>query len=232
MQLNYDQAELNKFAAFAAHWWDPEGDLKTLHQINPLRVDYIRSRVDLKDKKVLDVGCGGGILSEALASLGAHVVGIDLSKPLIEVAKLHQLESGTNVEYHHISVESFAKHNSYKFDVICCLEMLEHVPNPLSIIKGISELAKPGADIFLSTLNRNPKSYIQAILGAEYLLQILPKTTHDYAKFIRPSELCAWLRKGHIFPVEMIGIKYNIFSKQFYINNDISVNYLLHAKKQ
>lgn len=228
---NSDQQELKKFSELAAHWWDTAGELKTLHQINPLRLDYIAGKVDLEGKKVLDIGCGGGILAEALAKKGAQVTGIDLNKSLIEVANLHQLESNLNIEYKCISAEELALERPGVYDVICCLEMLEHVPDPAAIVRAASKVAKPDADFFFSTLNRNPKSYLFAILGAEYILKILPKNTHDYAKFIRPSELAGWLQKTGVEPKEMRGISYNPLSQTFRLTNDVSVNYLLYAKQ-
>lgn len=232
MTENYDQQELNKFASLAAHWWDTQGELKTLHQINPLRSCYISNKLDLHDQFVIDIGCGGGILSESMDKLGAKVTGIDMNKSLIDVAKLHQFESGTKVEYLHVAAETFAKERSSYYDVVTCLEMLEHVPDPSSIVKACAELVKPGGHVFFSTLNRNPKSYLFAILGAEYLLKLLPKNTHDYAKFIRPSELSHWSKQAGLIPKEMKGISYNPFSEQFKLTDDISVNYLFYAVKQ
>jgi 2-polyprenyl-6-hydroxyphenyl methylase / 3-demethylubiquinone-9 3-methyltransferase len=229
MNENYDPQELAKFASLAAHWWDPTGELKTLHQINPLRLRYISEKVDLTDKTVIDIGCGGGILAESMASQGATVTGIDLNKPVIDVAKLHQLESGTQVEYLTISAESIAASRPGYYDVVTCLEMLEHVPDPLSIIQACAKLIKPGGHLFFSTLNRNPKSYLFAIIGAEYILKLLPKNTHDYAKFIRPSELCAWGRQCGLVPQEMKGITYRPFTQVFKLTDDISVNYLFYA---
>ena len=231
MTLNVDQQELNKFASHASRWWDPEGDLKTLHQVNPLRLNYIQSKTNLTGKSVIDIGCGGGILSESLAKCGAIVTGIDMNKPVIDAAKLHQHESGTQVEYLKISAEEIAQERPEQYDIVTCLEMLEHVPDPASIIKACSALVKPGGLVFFSTLNRNPKSYLFAIVGAEYLLKILPKNTHDYRKFIRPSELGAWARQAKLHPQDIKGIHYNPFTKEFKLNDDVSVNYLLHAKK-
>lgn len=232
MNQNYDAEELEKFAKLAAHWWDPEGELKTLHQMNPIRLSYIREKIDLSNKKVVDVGCGGGILAESMALLGAQVTGIDRSKPLIDVAKLHQLESKTTVEYLHISVEELAQERPHSYDLVACLEMLEHVPDPKAIIKACATLLKPNGHIIFSTLNRNPKSYLFAIIGAEYLLKLLPKNTHDYAKFIRPSELNQWIRETGLVPQECKGIHYQPFTQQFKINDDISVNYLFYAKRE
>lgn len=231
MTENVDQEELNKFAALAAHWWDTTGELKTLHQVNPLRLSYISEKVNLSGKSVIDIGCGGGILSESMAMQGANVTGIDMNKPVIEVAKLHLLESKTQVEYLCKSAEEIANERPASYDVVTCLEMLEHVPHPESIVAACAKLVKPGGHVFFSTLNRNPKAYLFAILGAEYFLKILPKNTHDYAKFIRPSELSMWSRKVELLPQEMRGIAYNPFSQTFKLTDDISVNYLLYAKK-
>lgn len=231
MNENYDPKELEKFADVAAHWWDVNGELKPLHQMNPIRLGYINKKVDLAGKKVIDIGCGGGILSESMAKMGASVTGIDLNKPVINVAKLHQYESGTQVEYLAISAESMALERPGQYDVVTCLEMLEHVPDPASIIQACVTLLKPGGHLFFSTLNRNPKSYLFAILGAEYVLKLLPKNTHDYAKFIRPSELSRWTNSAGATPREMKGISYNPFSQAFKLTDDISVNYLLYAVK-
>lgn len=229
MNHNYDQEELSKFAALASHWWDADGELKTLHQINPLRLGYISKIVSLSGKSVIDIGCGGGILAESMSFKGANVTGIDLNKSVIDVAKLHQLESAANVEYLHLSTESIAAERPAQYDVVTCLEMLEHVPDPASIIQACAQLVKPGGHVFFSTLNRNPKSYLFAILGAEYLLKLLPKNTHDYAKFIRPSELGTWVRQAGLSPREIRGISYNPFSQEFKLTDDVSVNYLYHA---
>tara|TARA_R110000868_G_scaffold177378_12_gene415804 strand:+ start:834 stop:1532 length:699 start_codon:yes stop_codon:yes gene_type:complete len=232
MSLNIDQEELNKFAALAARWWDPEGDLKTLHQINPLRLDFIKSHTPLEGKSVIDIGCGGGILAESLAKAGATVTGIDMHKTIIDAAKLHLHESSLDVEYLETSAEQIAKDRPAQYDIVTCLEMLEHVPNPASVIEAAATLVKPGGHIFFSTINRNPKAYLFAIIGAEYLLKLLPKSTHDYRKFIRPSELGNWIRQAGMHPQNMAGIHYNPFTKQFNVNDDVSVNYILHATKQ
>lgn len=231
MKQNYDPQELSKFAALATHWWDAEGELKTLHQLNPLRLGYISKIVDLRGKTVIDVGCGGGILAESMAAEGAKVTGIDMNKPVIDVAKLHQLESGSDVEYLHISTEAIAAERPAHYDVVTCLEMLEHVPDPAAIIQACARLVKPGGHVFFSTLNRNPKSYLFAILGAEYLLKLLPKNTHDYAKFIRPSELGTWARQANLTPREIKGISYNPLTQTFKFTDDVSVNYLYYATR-
>lgn len=231
MPLNADHQELDKFAQLASRWWDPEGELKTLHQINPLRLQYIQEFASLKGKAVIDIGCGGGILVESMANSGAKVTGIDLNQSLIDTAKLHLHETGAEAEYITISAEDIAHERPQQYDIVTCLEMLEHVPDPASIIKACSHLVKPGGHVFFSTLNRNPKSYLFAIIGAEYLLKILPKNTHDYSKFIRPSELGAWGRSANLQPRNITGINYNPFSKTFRLSDDVSVNYLLHAQK-
>lgn len=231
MTLNVDQTELNKFASLSAHWWDTEGELKTLHQINPLRLGFIKEKVPLADKKVVDIGCGGGILTEAMAKEGAIATGIDLNPSLITVAQLHLLEANTQVDYQTISAEDFASAHPASQDIVTCLEMLEHVPDPAAIIRACAEIVKPGGHVFFSTLNRNPKSYLFAIVGAEYLLKILPKNTHDYEKFIRPSELSAWARAAGLAPQELKGMSYNPLTKQFKLTDNVSVNYLMHAVK-
>lgn len=229
--LNADPAELAKFGNLAAHWWDVNGDLRTLHQINPIRLNYIDKKAHIAGKTVLDVGCGGGILAESMAALGAKVTAIDLDPDLISVAKLHTLETKINVDYRKVAVEELATELPQYFDVITCMEMLEHVPDPISIIAACSKLLKPGGHIFFSTLNRNPKSYLFAIIGAEYVLRMLPKNTHDYSKFIRPSELNNWSRDNLIKLDEIKGISYNLLTKQFKLSDDISVNYLCHGLK-
>jgi 2-polyprenyl-6-hydroxyphenyl methylase/3-demethylubiquinone-9 3-methyltransferase len=229
---NYDAQELAKFAAMAAHWWDPEGELKTLHQINPLRVCYIEEKVNLAGKHIIDVGCGGGILAESMASAGRIVTGIDMNKSVLDVAKLHQIESGTHVEYLHTATETIAAERPAQYDVVTCLEMLEHVPDPLAIIRACATLVKPGGHVFFSTLNRNPKAYLFAILAAEYVLKLLPRNTHDYAKFIRPSELNAWAQQAGLSMRELKGIGYNPFTSAFRLTDDVAVNYLGYTVKQ
>lgn len=232
MPQNIDQQELDKFAQLATRWWDPQGDLKTLHQINPLRLEYIEKKISLDGKKVLDIGCGGGILTESMAKAGAKVTGIDMNKPVIDTAKLHLHESGLDIEYLKISAEELASERPQQYDVVTCLEMLEHVPDPASIIKACAALVKPGGHLFFSTINRNPKAYLFAIVGAEYVLRLLPRNTHDYSKFIKPSELGTWLRMNDMEAKDICGISYNPFSEIFKLNEDVSVNYLLHAIKE
>lgn len=228
---NVDLNEVEKFSSMASHWWDAEGDFKTLHQINPLRLNLIDNAVSLTGKQVLDVGCGGGILSESMAVKGAHVTGIDLGKELLDVADLHSLDTGVSVNYQQISVEELAEQKSGSFDCVTCMEMLEHVPDPVSIINACATLVKPGGYVFLSTLNRNPKSYLLSIVGAEYVLGMLPRGTHDYAKFIKPSELALWARQAGLELVDSRGIEYNPLNKSFSMSNDISVNYVCVFKK-
>jgi len=230
-ESNVSEQEIKKFNSFAKHWWDSAGELKSLHDINPLRVKYIDNIVKLKDKTVLDVGCGGGILSESMCKIGAKVSGIDMSTDAIKVAKLHQHESGTKVDYSVTTAEEFAAKNPEKFDVVTCLEMLEHVPDPVSVIKACSELVKPGGHIFFSTLNRNAKSYLFAIVGAEYLLKLIPKNTHDFANFIKPHELSDWAREVNLQPKNSIGITYSPFTKKYKLADDVSVNYMMHFVK-
>jgi 2-polyprenyl-6-hydroxyphenyl methylase/3-demethylubiquinone-9 3-methyltransferase len=230
---NADPAELEKFGELAHRWWDPNSEFKPLHDINPLRLDWIeRSVGSLKGKRVLDVGCGGGLLSEGMAARGAEVTGIDLSDKPLGVARLHLLESGQEVTYRKISAEELAAEMPDSFDLVTCMEMLEHVPNPSSTITACARLAKPGAPVFFSTLNRNPKAYLLAVIGAEYILKMLPKGTHDYAKFIKPSELARWAKLGQLDPVELIGMSYNPLSRSYSLGKDVSVNYLMCAVRQ
>ena len=227
--INADPAELEKFGELAHRWWDPNSEFKPLHDINPLRLGWINTCAPLRGKRVLDVGCGGGLLSESMAALGAEVTGIDLSDKPLGVARLHLLESGQKVDYRKISVEALADELPAHFDVVTCMEMLEHVPNPSSTITACARLVKPGGQVFFSTLNRNPKSYLFAIVGAEYVLKMLPKGTHDYAKFIKPSELCRWAKMGNLEPSELIGMSYNPITKEYSLGKDTSVNYLLRT---
>jgi len=228
---NVDATEIDKFSELAHHWWDPNSEFKPLHDINPLRLDWIDSHAGLAGKQVIDVGCGGGILSESMADKGAEVTGIDLGEKALKVARLHLLESGRQVNYRHIAAEDMAAENTAAFDVVTCLEMLEHVPQPASIVAACAQLAKPGGWVFFSTLNRNPKSYAFAVLGAEYLLKLLPKGTHDYAKFIKPAELASFARAAGLEVVGLIGMTYNPLTKTYALENDTGVNYLMACRK-
>ena len=223
---NADPLELEKFNQLAHRWWDANSEFRPLHEINPLRLEYINRIVPLADKAVLDVGCGGGILSESMADLGAHVTGIDLGDKALQVAKLHLLESGKRVDYRKIAVEDLAEEKAGFFDVVTCMEMLEHVPDPASTVRACTQLVKPGGHVFFSTINRNPKSYLFAVIGAEYLLNLLPRGTHDYAKFIKPSELAQFCRNAGLNVTEIIGMSYNPMSKVYSLGKDTSVNYL------
>ena len=229
--LNADQNELDKFSQLAHRWWDPNSEFKPLHDINPLRLAWIDSHAGISGKTILDVGCGGGILSESMAQRGATVTGIDLSDKALGVAKLHLLESGNKVDYQKSSAEEFADQAPGSFDVVTCMEMLEHVPNPASIISACSVLVKPGGHVFFSTINRNAKDYLLAVVGAEYVLKMLPKGTHDYAKFIKPSELSRWAKSALLEPDELIGMTYNPLSQRYSLGHDTDVNYLLHTIK-
>jgi len=229
--VNVDPAEIEKFSALAHRWWDPNSEFKPLHQINPLRLDYIDRLAAVRGKKTLDVGCGGGILAEALAARGAEVTGIDMAEKPLKVAQLHLLESGRKVDYRLTAIETLADEMPGAFEVVTCMEMLEHVPDPTSTIAACARAAKPGAWLFFSTLNRNPKSYLFAIIGAEYVLKLLPKGTHEYAKFIRPSELTTWCRAAGLQPAEIIGMTYNPFTKVYALGQDASVNYIVAARK-
>ena len=229
--LNADQNELDKFSQLAHRWWDPNSEFKPLHAINPLRLEWIDQHAGLAGKKVLDIGCGGGILSESMAQRGAEVTGIDLSEKALGVARLHLLESGNQVDYRNTSAEALAEQTPGAYDIITCMEMLEHVPSPASIISACSALVKPGGHVFFSTLNRNPKAYLLAVVGAEYILNMLPKGTHDYVKFIRPSELSRWAKSVDLEPDELIGMTYNPFTQRYRLGRDTDVNYLLHTRK-
>lgn len=230
--MNADQTEIDKFSALAHHWWDTSSEFKPLHAINPLRLDWICQHTDLKGKKVLDVGCGGGILTESLAKAGAQAKGIDLSEKALKVADLHSLESGIAVQYEYINAEHLAVKEAGQYDVVTCMEMLEHVPNPLSIIQACASLVKPGGKVFFSTLNRNPKSYLLAVIGAEYILRMLPKGTHDYKKFIKPSELNGYLREAGLEMNEIIGLTYNPITEVYALGRDTDVNYLVATTKK
>lgn len=230
--VNADQAELDKFGALASRWWDPESEFKPLHAINPLRLEWIQESVgSLAGKKVLDVGCGGGILSEAMARSGAQVTGIDLADKSLKIAKLHGLESGVKVEYRKVPVEQLAAEQPGQYDVVTCMEMLEHVPDPASIVRACAALTKPGGWVFFSTLNRNPKSFLFAIIGAEYVLRLLPRGTHTYDMFIKPSELAAAARGAGLEPVGMRGMEYNPITQIYSLTSDTSVNYLMATRK-
>jgi len=229
--LNFDPQEIAKFEELASRWWDPNSEFKPLHEINPLRLEYIDRRASLKDKTVVDVGCGGGILAESMALKGANVLGIDMGKAPLSVASLHKLESGVELDYQQITAEELADKNAGKYDVVTCMEMLEHVPDPASVIAACSKLVKPDGHVFFSTINRNPKSYLFAIVGAEYILQMLPKGTHDYSKFIKPSELESWARAADLHLRELTGMSYNLLSKKYSLGHDVDVNYLMHTQK-
>ncbi len=224
---NVDPLELEKFSQLAHLWWDPNSEFKPLHEINPLRLDYIDRFSNLKDKVVLDVGCGGGILSESMSVRGAKVTGTDLGEKSLKVAKLHLLETGNRVEYRNVAVEDLAEEYPHHYDVVTCMEMLEHVPDPASIVRSCAKLAKPGGWVFFSTLNRNPKSYLYAVVGAEYLLNLLPRGTHDYAKFIKPSELARMARNARLDTLEITGMTYNPMTQIYSLSPDSSVNYIM-----
>jgi 2-polyprenyl-6-hydroxyphenyl methylase/3-demethylubiquinone-9 3-methyltransferase len=228
---NVEVAEVNKFAELAHQWWDLQGVFKPLHQLNPLRLNYIDSRISLAGKQVLDVGCGGGILSESMAQRGAQVLGIDLAEKSLQVAQLHALEANVQVDYRCVAVEALAQEKPQAFDVVTCMEMLEHVPDPASVVRACAALVKPGGHVFFSTLNRNAKAYLMAVVGAEYVLNLLPKGTHDYSKFIKPSELAAWMRQSALELQHQTGVTYHPLSKQYALTVDTSVNYMLHAIK-
>ena len=225
--VNADPAELQKFSDLAHRWWDPQGEFRPLHEINPLRLAWIERHAPLADRDVLDVGCGGGILAEAMARRGARVTGIDLAEKPLRVAELHLLESHAEVRYARASAEDYAASHAGAFDVLTCMEMLEHVPDPASAVAACARLLKPGGRAFFSTINRNPKAYLFAVIGAEYVLKLLPKGTHDYARFIRPSELARWCRDAGLREVELTGMTYNPLSRRYRLGPDCDVNYLL-----
>lgn len=230
--LNADPAELAKFSDLAHHWWDPESEFKPLHQINPLRLDWIHALADLNQKRVLDVGCGGGILADSMARKGANVTGIDLASKSLRVAQLHALETGTpNIQYREVSVEALAQEQPASFDVVTCMEMLEHVPDPGSVVRACAELVKPDGWVFFSTLHRSAKAFMLAIVGAEYVLNMLPRGTHEYAKMIRPSELAASCREAGLDLVGIKGMEYNPITQRYALTTDTSVNYMLAARK-
>lgn len=234
---NIDYDEVEKFNAIADRWWDPEGEFKPLHEINPLRANFIEQQLNkagqgsLAEKKVIDVGCGGGILSEAMAYRGAHVTGIDMAESSIKVAQQHAESNNLTIDYQQSTAEAWAASHHEQYDVVTCLEMLEHVPDPSAIVAACAALCKPGGQLIFSTINRNPKSYLFAVLGAEYVLNLIPQGTHDYSKFIRPSELAQWIRQAALTTIESKGIHYNPLTKRFRLVKDVSVNYLMHASK-
>jgi len=228
---NADPAELAKFSELAHRWWDPESEFRPLHEINPLRLEWIDRHVRLAGKRVLDVGCGGGILAEAMALRGAQVTGLDLAEKPLAVARLHLHESGLEIDYLQCSAEAHAAEHPAAYDAVTCMELLEHVPEPQSTVAACARLAKGGARVFFSTINRNPKSYLFAVIGAEYVLGLLPKGTHDYARFIKPSELARWARAAGLRPLELIGMTYNPLTRQYKLGADCDVNYLLCCAK-
>ena len=228
---NVDPAELAKFNELAHRWWDPAGEFRPLHEINPLRLGWIAGRAALEGKSALDVGCGGGILTEAMAQRGASVTGVDLGEKALRIAQLHMLESGVQVQYEAAAAENFAKAHPGAFDVVTCMELLEHVPEPPSTVAACARLAKPGGRVFFSTINRNPKAYLLAVIGAEYVLKLLPKGTHDYTRFIKPSELTRWCRDAGLRPLEMTGMTYNPLTKRYKLGSDCDVNYMLCCAK-
>lgn len=231
-KLNADPAELAKFSELAHRWWDPESEFRPLHQINPLRLGWIERQVALSGKRVLDVGCGGGILADAMARKGAEVLGIDLATKALKVAQLHALETETpRIAYREVSAEGLAEEQPGAFDVVTCMEMLEHVPDPSSVVRACQQLVKPGGWVFFSTINRNPKSFLFAIVGAEYVLRLLPKGTHEYAKFIKPSELAGFCRASGLTPQDSRGLEYNPLTRRYWLSGDTSVNYLLATQR-
>jgi len=230
-QENVDPAELQKFASLAHRWWDKNSEFKPLHEINPLRLGFIDAVANIDGKRVLDVGCGGGILSESMAAKGAEVIGIDLGEKALKVAQLHSLETGIKVDYRLLSVEALADEMPQSFDVVTCMEMLEHVPDPAAVIEACARLVKPGGHVFFSTINRNPKAYLFAVIGAEYVLNMLPRGTHEYEKFIKPSELSSWARRSGLTVSGLKGMSYSPLSKRYWLGDDVSVNYIVHAIK-
>ncbi len=229
--MNADPAELEKFSKLAHRWWDPQGEFRPLHQINPLRLEWIDRHAPLDGKAVIDVGCGGGILAEAMARRGARVTGIDLSDKALRVAELHLLESKLDIRYEKAMAEEYATVHAGAFDVVTCMELLEHLPQPESMAAACARLVRPGGQVFFSTLNRNPKSYLFAVIGAEYVLKLLPKGTHDYMRFIKPSELSRWSRVAGLRPDELIGMTYNPFTQRYRLGPDCDVNYLLRCTR-
>ncbi len=229
---NVDPAEVAKFDALADSWWDPEGQSKPLHQINPLRLQFIKDRTILKTAKIVDVGCGGGILTESLALSGADATGIDMGELPLEIARLHALEAGLKINYQQTTAEAMAANHPAEFDAVTCMEMLEHVPDPQAIINACAEMVKPGGDVYFSTLNRNPKAWLLAIVGAEYIANMLPKGTHDYARFIKPSELARACREAGLSVSAIAGISYNPLTRKYALTQDVDVNYLIHCRRK
>ena len=231
-KLNVDPHEVAKFEALATRWWDRTGEFKPLHEINPLRANYIDEHSPVAGQRLVDVGCGGGILAESMAHRGATVTGIDMGEAPLSVAELHGKESGVDISYHHCTAEQLAEREAGHYDIVCCLEMLEHVPDPAAVISACADLAKPGASLYFSTINRNPKAFAFAVVGAEYILQLLPQGTHEYAKFIKPSELGGWLREAGLALQGMTGLTYNPLTRTYKLNpRDVSVNYMVRAVK-
>jgi len=228
---NVDPKELAKFSELAHRWWDPAGEFRPLHEINPLRLAWIDGKARLAGKHVLDVGCGGGVLTEAMTRAGARVTGIDLAEKPLRIAQLHRLESGLAIEYELVSPEHLAEREPGRYDVVTCMEVLEHVPDPASTVRACARLARAGGDVFFATINRNPKSYLLAVIGAEYVLRLLPKGTHDYAKFIKPSELSRWSRDAGLDVESLVGMTYNPITKIYALGRDTDVNYIVHARR-
>ncbi|MEH6550992.1 MAG: bifunctional 2-polyprenyl-6-hydroxyphenol methylase/3-demethylubiquinol 3-O-methyltransferase UbiG [Pseudomonadales bacterium] len=228
---NVDAAEIAKFEALASRWWDRESEFKPLHEINPLRVNYIDERAPVAGKKLLDVGCGGGILCEGMAQRGAEVTGIDMGEAPLNVGKLHLHESGLDIDYQKSTAEDWAETHAGQYDIVTCLEMLEHVPDPSSVIDACARLVRPGGQVFFSTINRNPKSYLFAVVGAEHILRMLPKGTHEYSKFIRPSEMGRWIRAAVLELHDITGMSFNPLTNHYWLGDDVDVNYLVHTSK-
>ena len=228
---NVDAGEIARFRSAASRWWDPEGEMRPLHDLNPVRLAYVERSGALAGRAVVDVGCGGGLLAEAMAAQGARVVGLDLADELLNVARLHALESGVQVDYRLESAEAHAADHAGRYDVVTCMEMLEHVPDPGAVVAALGALVRPGGDVFVSTLNRTPRAYLMAILGAEYVLRLLPAGTHTYEKFIRPSELAAWARDAGLARFDIAGLNYDPFSRQAHLTDDAGVNYLMHFRR-
>ena len=228
---NVDPSELAKFDSLASRWWDTEGEFRSLHQINPLRLDWIRERVQLDGARAVDIGCGGGILAEGMAAAGATVTGVDMAEGPLAVARLHQLESGADIDYRHTTAEELATEEAGRYDVVTCLEMLEHVPDPAEVVRSCTDLVRPGGHVFFSTINRNPKSFVFAIVGAEYILRLLPRGTHEYEKFIRPSELEEWARTAGLELRTSIGLHYNPLMREYWLGPGLDVNYLMYYQR-